>query len=203
MHSSNAEKTTARDKVIIAAQELMTGRGYSATTVDNIVRAAGVAKGSFYHAFDSKQDLALAALEDYAIKAWSVVSAGPYRTETDPVRRALGFVDYLQSCAHDLWSQGSLLGSLAVEVADKHPELRERISNLFARYEDKFIRIFAPALDARAVREASAADLAVHLLAVIEGAAITARSHGNPQLLDSGLGHFKRYLRLLLNEAGR
>lgn len=199
MSSPTEEKTTAREKVILAAQTLMTGRGYSATTVDTIVRAAGVAKGSFYHAFASKQDLALAALEDYAVKAWSVVSAGPYRAETDPVRRAVAFVAHLEECAESLWSQGSLLGSLAVEVADNHPELRQRISNLFARYEDKFVRIFAPALEARGLSEPTAEGLAVHLLAVIEGAAITARSHNDPRLLRTGLGHFGRYLRLLLN----
>ncbi len=203
MESAQTPKKTARDKVIIAAQKLMTGQGYSATTVDTIVREAGVAKGSFYHAFESKQDLALAALEDFAIKAWSVVSSGPYREQTDPVKRALAFVDYLQASAENLWAQGSLLGSLAVEVADKHPELRQRISDLFSRYEDKFVRLFAPALEARGVQQPAARELAVHLLAVIEGSAITARSHGDSHYLRSGLGHFGRYLRLLLEQPKR
>ncbi len=203
METAETPKKTARDKVIVAAQKLMTGQGYSATTVDTIVREAGVAKGSFYHAFESKQDLALAALEDFAIQAWSVVSSGPYRQESDAVRRALAFVDFLEESAESLWAQGSLLGSLAVEVADKHPELRQRISNLFSRYEDKFVRLFAPALEVRGVQQPAARELAVHLLAVIEGSAITARSHGEARYLRAGLAHFGRYLRLLLGEPSR
>lgn len=199
VYSLGMHKPTAREKVLIAAQELMTGRGYAATTVDTIVQKAGVAKGSFYHAFSSKEELALAALEDYAVKGWQVVAAGPYRDEQDPVRRALAFVDFLQECSASLWSHGSLMGSIAVEVADSHPGLIDRIGSLFDRFEEKFIQIFEPALKAQNISEVSARELAVHLLAVIEGSAITARSHRDPVQLSNGLAQFRRYLSLLLN----
>lgn len=197
-------KLTARDKVIAAAQELMTGRGYSATSVDTIVQKAGVAKGSFYHAFKSKEELALVALEDYAIKGWQAVAAGPYREIQEPIERALAFVDYLELSSEALWSHGCLLGSVAVEVADSHPELIGRVSGLFQRFEEKFIQLFEPALAARAAElggdgvQVSAAELGVHLLAVIEGSIITARSHFDQQHLQNGLRHFRNYLALLL-----
>jgi TetR/AcrR family transcriptional repressor of nem operon len=191
---------TAKDKVLAAAQELMTGRGYSATTVDSIVARAGVAKGSFYHAFKSKEELALAALEGYAASTWKVLAAGPYRDLDDPVRRALGFVDYLIATSDSLWSRGSLLGSVAVEVAQTHPSLNDRIGALFDRFEEKFVRLFLPALTARDVTEVSAKALAVHLMAVIEGSIITAQSHHSASHLHDGLQHFRRYLALLLRE---
>ena len=58
-------KVLAKEKVLLAAQELMMANGYASTSVDDIVKKAGVAKGSFYHAFDSKEELALTSLEDY------------------------------------------------------------------------------------------------------------------------------------------
>ena len=209
-------KLTAKEKVITAAQELMTGRGYSATSVDTIVQRAGVAKGSFYHAFKSKEELALAALEDYAIKGWQAVASGPYRDIQDPIDRALAFVDFLELSSEALWSHGCLLGSVAVEVADSHPDLIERVNGLFQRFEEKFAQIFAPALAARSeelatqgleekgvVANLSAQELAVHLLAVIEGSIITARSHFEQQHLQNGLRHFRNYLALLLGRAIR
>ena len=200
-------KLTAKEKVITAAQELMTGRGYSATSVDTIVQRAGVAKGSFYHAFKSKEELALAALEDYAIKGWQAVASGPYREIQDPIERALAFVDFLELSSEALWSHGCLLGSVAVEVADSHPELIERVNGLFQRFEEKFVQIFEPALAARADQasstKVSAQELAVHLLAVIEGSIITARSHSEQQHLQNGLRHFRNYLALLLGCATR
>lgn len=202
-------KMTAREKVISAAQELMTGRGYSATSVDTIVQKAGVAKGSFYHAFRSKEELALVALEDYAIKAWKAVATGPYRDLEDPIERALAFVDFLEASSESLWAQGSLLGSVAVEFADSHPDLNERVSGLFARFEEKFVLLFEPALQARTaelqgwVSSATAQELSVHLLAVIEGSIITARSHFEPTHLQSGIRQFRNYLALLLGRQAR
>ena len=47
-----------KDKLMGAAQDLMLERGFTATTVDDICDKAGVTKGSFFHYFKSKDDLA-------------------------------------------------------------------------------------------------------------------------------------------------
>src|SRR5262249_53736058 len=77
-----------REKLIIVAEKLMLRDGYSATRVDDILLKAGLAKGSFYHFFDSKESLALAALEHYYADRVGRLAAGGYATETDPLRRA-------------------------------------------------------------------------------------------------------------------
>jgi len=135
-------KVTAKEKVIVAAQQLMTGRGYSATTVDEIVGTAGVAKGSFYHAFKSKEELAITALEDYERKGWDIVANGPYKNEPDPVRRAILFIEFIELKATELWEHGCLLGSMSMEVADLHPALHQRIDELFEEFEDGLARVF-------------------------------------------------------------
>jgi len=191
-------KVTAKEKVIVAAQQLMTGRGYSATTVDEIVGTAGVAKGSFYHAFKSKEELAITALEDYERKGWDIVANGPYKNEPDPVRRAILFIEFIELKATELWEHGCLLGSMSMEVADLHPALHQRIDELFEEFEDGLARVFTPALKARSIVGVTGKDLARHMLAVIEGAIITAKSHRKPKLLADGLRHFRRYVEMLL-----
>lgn len=52
-----AERTRARIREV--ANELFLAKGYEATTVDAIVNAAGVSKGTFYLHFDRKEDLLL------------------------------------------------------------------------------------------------------------------------------------------------
>ncbi len=191
-------KITAKDKVIDAAQQLMTGRGYSATTVDEIVGLAGVAKGSFYHAFKSKEELAITALEDYEREGWNIVANGPYRDERDPVRRVIAFIEHIELKATELWSHGCLLGSMSMEVADLHPILHKRIDELFDEFEDGLAAVFTPALKARDISGITGKDLGRHMLAVIEGAIITAKSHREPQLLVDSLRHFRRYVEMLL-----
>jgi TetR/AcrR family transcriptional repressor of nem operon len=58
-----------RHKLIDAAHTLIWANSYGHVSVEDICRAAGVQKGSFYHFFPTKNDLAAAALEDH----WNTV----------------------------------------------------------------------------------------------------------------------------------
>jgi hypothetical protein len=57
--------TRTQEKILHAAKTLMLSKGYPATTVDEICENAKVSKGSFYHAFSSKEELGLSLLEWY------------------------------------------------------------------------------------------------------------------------------------------
>lgn len=191
-------KITAKQKVIEAAQELMTSNGYSATTVDEIISRAGVSKGSVYHAFKSKEELAITALEDYERKGWDIVSQGSYTKVEDPIDRAMAFVEHVKKKAPQLWEHGCLLGSISLEVVDRHPALHDRIDELFEGFEDNLAQVFTPALAAAGVKKPTGKEVARHMLAVIEGGIITAKSHRQPKYLLEALKHFQQYLQLLL-----
>ena len=65
-----------REKLVRTAERLMLRDGYSATRVDEVIRKAGLSKGSFYHFFDSKESLGLAALERYYTDRVGRLAAG-------------------------------------------------------------------------------------------------------------------------------
>ena len=46
-----------KNEILDAAQELFLTQGYEKTSVDNIIKKVGVAKGTFYYYFKSKEDL--------------------------------------------------------------------------------------------------------------------------------------------------
>lgn len=54
-----------REKIIATGQAIMGGKGYSAVGLNEILMAAGVPKGSFYHYFHSKDAFGVALLESY------------------------------------------------------------------------------------------------------------------------------------------
>ena len=60
---SNQARNDKRDLILAKGAQVMTRRGYHGTGVLEIVQAAGIPKGSFYHYFASKEDFALQALE--------------------------------------------------------------------------------------------------------------------------------------------
>jgi len=55
--------TNVADEVLRAALELFAAQGYANTSVQQIVKAAGVTKGAMYHYFTSKDDLLFAIYE--------------------------------------------------------------------------------------------------------------------------------------------
>jgi TetR/AcrR family transcriptional repressor of nem operon len=192
-------RISAKEKIINSTLDVMEGRGYRSVSVDEIITHAGVSKGSFYHSFKSKEELAMQALEEYERRGTEIISSGSYRQIEDPVIRAIAFVQYIEDRSMDLWEHGCLLGSVALEVAESHPKLLKKIDGLFEDFEHGIAGIFAPALRARKVRKISSKELSRHFLAVIEGAIVTAKTHGEPVFLSQGISHFKRYLEMILD----
>ncbi|MFN3264186.1 MAG: TetR/AcrR family transcriptional regulator, partial [Aquificaceae bacterium] len=48
---------SARERIIQSAKELFSQKGYNHTTVEDIVKHAGLSKGAFYFYFKSKDQL--------------------------------------------------------------------------------------------------------------------------------------------------
>src|SRR5450755_3970370 len=87
----------SKTKFLDAALQVIRTKGYEATTVDDLCDAAHLTKGSFFHHFRSKEELALAATEHFADTADRVFSNAPYRSLADPLARLLGYVDFRRS----------------------------------------------------------------------------------------------------------
>ncbi|HEX5314164.1 MAG TPA: TetR/AcrR family transcriptional regulator [Gammaproteobacteria bacterium] len=113
-----------------AATELTWQKGYNAVTVDAICERAGVKKGSFYHFFESKAALALAAMEN----AWQTRSRpnldAAFSAGNPPLERLKRFFDALYQVQVDEMSrEGRVLGcpffSLGMESGGLEPEVWE------------------------------------------------------------------------------
>ena len=71
-----APHSDSRNKLLDAAVTLIRTRGYEATRVDDVCAAAGVTKGSFFHHFKTKEDLAHAAAQRFADRADALFAGG-------------------------------------------------------------------------------------------------------------------------------
>jgi TetR/AcrR family transcriptional repressor of nem operon len=179
-----------REKLVRTAERLMLRDGYSAMRVDDVLLEAGLSKGSFYHFFSSKEDLGLAALEHYYSDRVGRLAAGRYATETDPLRRAEGFLRHASDVAADLWSAGCLLASLSAEAAGSSRVIAKALKKRTSELRELLVDVLSPF----ATTEATAADLADHFLVCVEGSIVLARIHDDPAYLQRGLKQFRRYL---------
>ena len=123
---SIARPTSAKEKLLDAALLVIRSKGYSAATVDDLCHAAGVTKGAFFHHFESKQQLAVAAAGHFASMADRLFSSAPYQQLPDPVDRLLAYVDFRKAILQgELPEFTCLLGTMVQEAYETHPSIRE------------------------------------------------------------------------------
>jgi TetR/AcrR family transcriptional repressor of nem operon len=186
----HAGRLDTREKLVRSAERLMLRDGYSATRVDEVIRKARLSKGSFYHFFDSKEALGLAALEHYYADRVGRLAAGPYATEPDPLRRAHGFLKHASDVAADLWSTGCLLANLAADAAGSS----RVISNALRKQTSELRALLADLLGPLATPETTAAELADQFLVCVEGSIVLTRIYDDPTFLRRGLEQFQSHL---------
>ena len=190
------EKANAKTKLLDAALTVIRTKGYTAATVDDICRLAGVSKGSFFHHFADKEALAIAAAEHFSERAAALFADAPYRDDPDPRERLLHYVDLrAELLKGDFADFTCLLGTMVQETYATHPAIREAC--------DHHIRLHADAVaeDADAAKRTYAADapwsaqsMALFTQAVIQGAFILAKAHDDPTVAADCIAHLHRYL---------
>ena len=121
-------KTDARTKLLDAALSVIRAKGYSATRIEDVCEAAGLTKGSFFHHFESKEALALAAADYWIETTGEFFASARYHAPVDPLDRFLAYIDFRQSIIQgDLPDFTCLVGTMVQEVYDTHPTLREAL----------------------------------------------------------------------------
>lgn len=177
----------------------MLANGYSATGVDDICRDARVSKGSFYHQFASKEELAIAALGDFYETGLQHLLAIDV-SDVAPERRFLAFLDAVSQQGHDFWKHGCLIGSLASEMALTSQALQSAVSRLFSETAKALEPLIDPFVASLESGSASAPALAEHFLVVVEGGIVMSRAHDDPNKIDRAVARFAEQLRWLAPE---
>ena len=115
----------SKTKLLDAAVHVIRAKGYAATTIDDICHKAGVTKGSFFHHFKSKDELALAAASHWGTMTDGFFAAAPYHKLQDPLQRLFGYVDLRGEILQgELPDYTCLLGTLVQETYATHPDIR-------------------------------------------------------------------------------
>jgi TetR/AcrR family transcriptional repressor of nem operon len=198
MRTAQANSST-KERLLDAAQRLMLTQGFFATTVDEICGAAKLTKGSFFHYFDSKDELGKTILVRYVAQKQQIWRAAPFVKKSDPLQRIYGYLDFaVEMYKNPEGQKGCLLGRFTQELSDTYPEVRLLCAECF----DEWARTFKRDLDETRTKYASrksidTQSLAEHFIAVLEGALIISKAKQDRQILEKSLWHFKQYLKSL------
>jgi TetR/AcrR family transcriptional regulator, transcriptional repressor for nem operon len=191
-----SEAHESKVKFLDAALRVIRTKGYTATRIEDICEAAGLTKGSFFHHFESKEELALEAADHFGAIADRFFAAAPYQGEIDPLDRILGYVDFRRAILQgDLPDYTCLLGTMVQEVYDTHPAIRAACERHISAHAATLARDIAEAKKRYAPTAAwTPESLALFLQAVIQGAFVLAKARHGPDVAAESLLHLRRYL---------
>lgn len=186
-----------KQRLLEAAQQLMLTQGYAATTVDAICEEAELTKGSFFHYFEDKEQVAREALERFCATTGQLHRAFS-GDDPDPLKRVYRYLDSMIAMVKQPAVKGCLLGMFSQELADSHPAIRKGCCAGFDDWASHFGAELAAA-KARHVPHAAfdPQELAQHLIAVAEGGMILGKARGDMRVVADHLKHFKAYVQYL------
>jgi TetR/AcrR family transcriptional repressor of nem operon len=195
----------ARHRLLSAALALVRAKGYSATSVDELCAAAGVTKGAFFHHFKSKDALAVAAAKHWSEITGAFFATAPYHQLKDPLQRVLGYLDFRKAILKgELAEFTCLVGTMVQEVYNTSPAIRAACEASICGHAAKLEADIAAAMKQHRLRVRwSAASLALHTQAVLQGAFILAKATRDVGVAAASIDHLHRYIELLFNTAKR
>jgi TetR/AcrR family transcriptional regulator, transcriptional repressor for nem operon len=176
----------ARERLMKAVGELIWTGSYGSTTIDHICEKAGVKKGSFYYFFESKEDLAAAAIDTYWQRRRTELDSifSPTVPPLERLKRYCEFGYRLQ--AENRAKHGCVLGcplfALGAEVSTQEDRLRKKLKEIFdlkRKYLESAIR---DAHTAGLIHAPDAAATARALFAYLQGLLTDARIENNLEI---------------------
>ena len=172
-----AKGRATKTRIVAAAAELMFEHGVAGTSLDDVKAAAGVSSSQLYHYFADKCALVVAVIQHQT----NAVLDGqqPHLAHLDSIAALRGWRDVLIGFRRDLACEGGCpIGSLASELADSDSRARAELAAAFRQWEAG-IRDGLQAMQARGELAPTArpGDLAIALLAVVQGGILLTQIH--------------------------
>ena len=166
-------KIIEKPELLRIAGDLFRQKGYAATSIDDIARGCGVTKGSLYHHFSGKEELALSALAQvhtyYREHIFSLILDHPH-----PGPEHLAAFNSAIEAFFASHPYGCLLANLSLEMGDAQALFHAPVTAFFDEWTACYRRVFAGTMAAGAA-DAAAEDA----IAIVQGCVLMYRMHHN------------------------
>jgi len=191
-----------RRKILREAAQLFALKGFHDTKLDDLIKAAEVTSGAFFHHFGGKDDLAFAVIDHHMeerCRTLDRIEKGlPGRDEVDPLELAFRRLDAAGEMVVRRRNRkgGCLIGNLSAALSDTRPEFRKRLGECFDEMAAEFqIHLAEAAADRGLADEVDDWEIARYIVSVIEGAIMLSRTQRDIGLFQKQIQRLKDDIR--------
>lgn len=175
-----------RARLIRTGVAILTEKGFSSVGVEEILEAAEVPKGSFYHYFDSKEAFGLELIDAYATYFARKLDRWFGNVERAPLDRLCDFIaDARSGMVRHRYRRGCLVGNLGQEMGVLPEPFRKRLAAVFDDWEARTARCLRMAQEAGEIPKGADCESLAHFFWIgWEGAVLRAKLERRPDALD-------------------
>ena len=168
------------DRVLDGVLELFRDRGYSRTSVDELVAHTGLNRASLYKTFGGKRSLFVAALNRYQYRE----HLGLIETLRRPGPAKVVLRGAMKRVARAVIPCGCLITNTAIELAHFDEEVIDRVAESWRWLEDAFSEVIARGQEAGEIdTQYSSRQVATFLLCTIQGLGVLGKANSKPDEL--------------------
>lgn len=190
------EKQYNEDFVLDRAMEAFWARGYEATSINDLIQATGINRGSLYNAFDDKHSLFMRVLDHYDRKYRRDFLANLRQRYSPKQAIVSAFKSVHDSTRSGVNRNGCLLINTAIELSPFDPMVEERVAASLDEVRAFFQSAVGDAQDGGEVSTNLAADeIARRLFSLFVSLRVTSRSCPDAELSESILQQVENLLR--------
>lgn len=196
--SRAAKDADSRTRLLTATIDLVRSNGYAATRVDDVCAEAGVTKGSFFHHFESKEDLAIAAARQWDEGASRLFALAGYHDAPDARERLLGYVAFRRELiAGAVWEWSCYAGTTIQEIHETHPAIRDACAESIGNHLLFLRAMIDDVLREHPTEGVTSGPLATFMQSVIQGAFVMAKALQDRQAAIDSVDHLYRHVEML------
>ncbi|HXW75881.1 MAG TPA: TetR/AcrR family transcriptional regulator [Candidatus Eremiobacteraceae bacterium] len=189
-----------RKQIIERAASIVYRQGFGGTTIADVLSAASVGKGNFYHYFRGKEDLGLAIIDSLAREFAGHDLDEIFATQKPPLKRLTDYLEIVRSARHAA-NCGDPLCTLASELGLIRP-FSEHLRTAMAAVLDRFEALVSEAALEKGVK-VDAKAIARELLAQIHGLCVQYKVSGEAAAFDAGIGGVPALVGVAVDDAKR
>lgn len=192
-----------RTRIVVAAMELFWAKGFNSTSIADILSRTQLNAGSLYHVFPGKQDVLIAVLEAYRDGIQENLLAPAWEGVDDPIERIFALLArYRWMILETDCTYGCPIGSLALELHEADPVVRELLAVNFANWAGAIERCLEAAGD-RLPADLDRRALGEFVLTTMEGGVMQTRTHRDVGYFDRGVQALRDHFDMLQARAAR
>lgn len=200
-----AKGSATRDRIMDIAEENVLAKGFGATSIEEIVAAAGITKGGFFYHFADKNALAAALIERYIAVENAIfddLEARAAQLTDDPLQKFLVALKLLEELLTDLpgGHPGCLIATAAYQDRLFDADVRTLNREALLSWRSRFRRMLEDIAENRPLRDdVSLDDVADMLSSSVEGGIIFSKALGEPKAVAKQVGLYRSYIKLLFS----